>query len=54
MPLTAYVYPKLQIVKDVVKQMFKKSRSRRPFDRRHCKRTQTLLKYGDPHLWHIQ
>ena len=33
MTLIAYVFPKLQNAKDVVKQISKKSRFRRPFDK---------------------
>ena len=40
----SYVFPKLQTMKDVVRQMSKKSGLRRPFDKEHDKRSQTLLK----------
>ena len=50
MTFIAYVFWKLQTVKDVLRQMSKKSFFRRPFERRHYKRTQTLLKYGSQHF----
>ena len=39
------VFPKLRTVKNVVKQMSKKSRLRGPFDKQHGKGDQTMLKY---------
>ena len=53
MTLIAYVFQKLQTVKDVVRQMSKKSRFRRPFNKRHGKRSQTLLKSKRQHLYQI-
>ena len=53
MTLTAYVYPKIQTVKDLARQMSKNSGFRGPFDMRHCKRTEALLKDKDPHPCHI-
>ena len=44
MTLIADVFPKLQNAKDVVRQMSKKSCFRRPFDKKHGKRSQPLLK----------
>ena len=46
MTLIAYVFGNLQTAKDVFTQMSKRSFFRRSFDRRHSKRTQTLMKYG--------
>ena len=44
MTLKDYVFRKLLSVKYVVMQMSKKSRFRRPCDKQHNKRDQTLLK----------
>ena len=44
MTLISYVFPKLKTVKDVDRQMSKKSGLKRPFDKEHGKRFQTLLK----------
>ena len=49
----AYVYTKLQTPKDVVKQMFKKSRFTRPYNMQHGSRSQTQLKFVRQHLSHI-
>ena len=43
MTLIAYILPKLQTGKDVVRQMSKKSRFIRPYDKQHVKRSQTLI-----------
>ena len=43
----------LLAAKDVVRQMSKKSRSRRPFDKEHGKRSQTLFKAARQHRYHI-
>ena len=43
MTLIADVFPKLRSPKNVVRYMSKKSRFRKPFDREHVKRDQTLL-----------
>ena len=40
----AYVFRKLHTAKDVVRQKPKKFRFRRPFNKRHGKRSQALLK----------
>ena len=53
MTLIAYVFPKLRIAKDMVREMSKKSRFKRPFDKQHGKRSQTLLKSPWQHLYHI-
>ena len=45
MTLIAYVFGNLQTAKDVFTQMSKRPFFRRSFDRRHSKRTQTLMKY---------
>ena len=44
MILIVYVFPRLRTVKDVVRNMSKKSRLRKPFDKEHGRRSQTLLK----------
>ena len=51
--LIAYVFAKLRIVKDVIRQISKKSRFRRPFEKRYGKRSQTLLKSAALHFYHI-
>ena len=43
MYFVVYVFWKLQTTKNVVRQMSKKSRFRRPFSKRDGKRPQTLL-----------
>ena len=43
MTLLADLFPKLRTPKNVVKYMSKKSCFKRPFDRQHGKRVQTLL-----------
>ena len=43
MTLIADVFPKLRSPKNVVRYMSKKSHFRKPFDRQHVKRAQTLL-----------
>ena len=53
MTLIGYIFQKLRTAQDVLRQMSKKSFFRRPFKRRICKRTQTLLKHGGHHLNHI-
>ena len=45
--LIAYVFSKLQTAKDVVTQMSKKFRFRRPYSKQHGKWSQTLLKSND-------
>ena len=41
--LIAYVFPKLPTTKDMPKSMSKRSRLRRPLDRRNGKRAETLI-----------
>ena len=53
MTLIDYVFPKLDTAEDVVRQMFKKSRFRRPFNKRLDKRSHTLLKSEAQHLHNI-
>ena len=43
MTLIDYIFPKLHTEKDVVRQMYKKSRFRRPYDKQHDERSQTLI-----------
>ena len=43
MTLIAYILPKLQTGKDVVRQMSKKSGFTRPYDKQHIKRSLTLI-----------
>ena len=49
----AYIFPKLQTVRDVVRQMPKNSRFRRLFEKWHGKQSQTLLKSAWQHLYRI-
>ena len=44
MALIGNVFPKLRILKNVVRSIFKKSRFRGPFKKQHSKRVQTLFK----------
>ena len=53
MTFLAFVYPYLRAPKDVVREVFKKSRFRRPFDKVHGKRSQKQLKSEDQDLSHI-
>ena len=53
MTLIAYIFPKLQTTKNVVRQMAKKSRFRKPFKKQHGKPSQTLLKSARLHFYHI-
>ena len=52
MKITACVFPKLQTAKDVVREVSKKSCFRRPSDKQHGKRSQTLLKSLRQQLYH--
>ena len=54
MTLIAYLFPKLRTPKNVVIYMSKKSRFKVPFDRKHGKRVQTLLRSEPQHRYHIQ
>ena len=53
MTLIAYVFPELRTANNEVREMSKKSRLRRQFDKQHCKRAKTLLKSSRKHLYHI-
>ena len=53
MILVANVFPKLETAKDMGRQMSKKSRFRRHFNKQHDKQSQTLLKSERQHLCHI-
>ena len=53
MTLIAYVFPKLQTPKNVVRQMSQRSRLRRPLHRQHGKRAETLIQSQRQHLYHI-
>ena len=53
MPLIAYIFSKLGTAKDVVRQMSNRSCFRRPFDKQHVKRSQTLWRSARLHLYHI-
>ena len=50
---TADLFPKLRTPKNVVRYMSKKSRFKVPFDRKHGKRVQTLLRSEPQHCYHI-
>ena len=50
MTLKADVFPKLRTLKIVVKQMFKKSFFRGPFEKEHGNWAQTLLKSERQHV----
>ena len=53
MTLIAQVFPKLQSVKDMFRQMFKQPRFRAPFNSQHIKVSQTLMKTASQHFYHI-
>ena len=53
MTIVAYVFPKLETTKGVVRQMSKKSSFSRPFDNQHRERSQTLLKFARQQIYHI-
>ena len=53
MTLIADLFPKLRNPKNVVIYMSKKSRFKVPFDRKHGKRAQTLLRSEPQHRYHI-
>ena len=52
MTIIAYVFPKLETAKEVGRQMSKKFRFRRPFNKQHVKRNQVLLKSARQRLYH--
>ena len=45
MTFIAYLFPKLQTTKNVLRQMSKSSRFREPVDRRHGKWAEALIQY---------
>ena len=53
MTLIADVFRKLQTTKDDVRQMSKKSRLRRLFNKRNGERSETLLKSAWQHLYFV-
>ena len=53
MTLEADVFRKLETLKDVVRQMPKKSRFRRPLDKQHGKQDETILKSARQDLYHL-
>ena len=53
MTIIAYVFPKLQTAKDAVREVSKKSRFRRNFDKLHGKRSKSLLKSEGQDLYRI-
>ena len=53
MTFIADLFPKLRTPKNVVRYMSKKSRFKRPIDRQHSKRVQTLLRSEPQHRYHI-
>ena len=48
-----YVFPKLHTAKDMFREVSKKYCFRKPFNKVHGKRPQTLMKSEDQHLYHI-
>ena len=53
MTLVADLFRKSETLKNVVRQMHKKSRFRRPFDKQHGKRDKTMLKSARQDLYHL-
>ena len=53
MTVIANLFPKLRTPKNVVRYMSKKSRFKVPFDMKHGKRAQTLLRSKPQHRYHI-
>ena len=53
MTIIAYGFPKLQTAKDAVREVSKKSRFRRNFDKLHGKRSKSLLKSEGQDLYRI-
>ena len=53
MTLRAYVFPILQTVKHVVREVSEKSQFIRPFDKLNGKWSQTVVKSEGQHLDHI-
>ena len=54
MTLIADLFPKLRTPKNVVRYMSKKSRFKVPFEWKHGKRVQTLLRSEPQNCYHIQ
>ena len=53
MTLIAYVFPKLQTAKEVVRELSKRSSFRRRFEKLHGKRSKTPFKSEGKDLNHI-
>ena len=53
MILIAYLFPKLPSAKEVLRQMSKMSCFRKPFDKRHSKGSETVLKSAQLDFYHI-
>ena len=53
MALIAYVFLKLQTMKDMFRQMFKSPRFRESLESEHLKASQTLMKSPQAHVYHI-
>ena len=53
MILIADLFSKLRTPKNVVRYMSKKSCFKKPFDKQHGKRVQTLLRSEQQHRYHI-
>ena len=53
MTLIADLFPNLRTPKNVVRYMSKKSCFKVPFDRKHGKRVQTVLRSEPQHRYHI-
>ena len=53
MTVIADVFPKLPSPKKVIRKVSVKSRFRGPYDKKHGKRAQTLLKSGLRYLYHF-
>ena len=53
MTLIAYLFPKLQTVKNMVRQIFKVPRFRAPLDGQYVKASQTLMKSSRQHFYPI-
>ena len=53
MTVQANVFPKLQLVKDLVRPLSKKRRFTTSFESQHVKASQTLVKSRWEHFYHI-
>ena len=53
MTLIADLFPKLRTPQNVFRYISKKSRFKGPFERKHGKRVQTLLRTERQHRYHI-